>query len=662
MLNLRLPRSRPPTTSRKRGFRWYRGPRMHRFVFSVAAATSLAACKFPPPTNVDEDAGDVDGAVLDAPASDAANGPVDAVPVDAVDASVPQHTLQVTRSGTGAAFGTVSSNPPGIDCGPDCSEVYDHDTDVVLTASVQPNATFTGWTGSGCSGTGPCMIDMLGARTVDATFTLERYTVTVEKSGFGTGTVTGTGFNCGTDCTETLDHDETVTLTATPTPGDIFFGWSGGGCSGTGTCTVTVTAATTVTATFDNCARSTQTCTAGNFTQCNAQGDFVSYLIPNGGAGGTPTTIQMNAYACPMGCHATQPRCLDISASNGLNAALDSVATSPTGLDLVLNEPGDTLINTSTFDAATGTTLVTPPIGAPITVPATVITQTGAPAILVLNVRTFAIAQGTTVKVQGSRALAIASHFDIYIAGRLDLSGSTINGGGGESLVSLCQAAGSGAATGGGGNWNSGGNASTSAMGGAALSSNTLVPLQGGCRSGAITPTGPGRPLGSTAGGAVQMISRTKLVLDSTGVVDVSGMRGFGSTNMTTGAVYAQGGSAGGGVLIEAPAVALAAGSVIAGRGGSGGAANTATATIAVGLDGTLTGTSVPGASCSGCGTGGDGGTESSPPTHGSGSSPAIAGGGGSVGRCFIRNRSGVLSPPSGTMKIFHQTLTLSSR
>jgi hypothetical protein len=158
-----------------------------------------------------------------------------------------QHTLVVAKTGTGS--GTVTS-APGISCGTDCSEVYDHGTLVTLTASAATGSTFAGWSGGGCSGTGTCQVTLTAATTVTASFSLNQYTLTVSKTGTGAGTVSSTGINCGTDCSEVYPHGTVVTLTAAPAAGATFTGWSGGGCTGTGTCQVTLTAATTVTATF----------------------------------------------------------------------------------------------------------------------------------------------------------------------------------------------------------------------------------------------------------------------------------------------------------------------------------------------------------------------------------------------------------------------------
>jgi hypothetical protein len=160
------------------------------------------------------------------------------------------YTLTITRTGNGA--GSVSSSPAGISCGTDCTEAYIAGTGVTLTATPSIGSTFTGWSGGSCTGTGTCMVTMNAAATVIATFTLNKYALTVTKGGTGTGSVTSSpaGINCGATCSATVDHGGTVTLTATPAAGSTFGGWSGGGCSGTGTCTVTMTAATSVTAEF----------------------------------------------------------------------------------------------------------------------------------------------------------------------------------------------------------------------------------------------------------------------------------------------------------------------------------------------------------------------------------------------------------------------------
>ncbi len=159
-------------------------------------------------------------------------------------------SLEVTRSGNGT--GTVASSPAGIDCGTDCSEIYPPGTTVTLTATAAASSVFTGWSGGGCAGIGPCTVEVNAATLVTAGFALQRYDLTVTKTGTGAGVVTSApaGLSCGADCSEMLDHGTQVTLTAVPASGSVFTGWSGGDCTGTGACTVTMTAAASVTATF----------------------------------------------------------------------------------------------------------------------------------------------------------------------------------------------------------------------------------------------------------------------------------------------------------------------------------------------------------------------------------------------------------------------------
>lgn len=76
-----------------------------------------------------------------------------------------QFTLMVAKAGSGS--GTVTSNPPGIDCGTDCLESYTSGTSVTLTATPGNGSTFVGWRDA-CSGTGPCTLIMDSAKTATA--------------------------------------------------------------------------------------------------------------------------------------------------------------------------------------------------------------------------------------------------------------------------------------------------------------------------------------------------------------------------------------------------------------------------------------------------------------------------------------------------------------
>lgn len=160
-----------------------------------------------------------------------------------------QWPLQVYRAGAGQ--GTVASADSVINCGTACLAGFPVNGNVVLTAAADANSSvFTGWSGAGCPGTGPCTVPMSQAQTVTATFALKRFGLSV--TTFGTGTVTSSsgGINCGTACGAEFDFGTAVTLTATAGSGSTFAGWAGA-CSGTGTCVVTMTQARAVTATFN---------------------------------------------------------------------------------------------------------------------------------------------------------------------------------------------------------------------------------------------------------------------------------------------------------------------------------------------------------------------------------------------------------------------------
>ena len=169
--------------------------------------------------------------------------------------TIAKRTLTVTKSSAGAANGTVTSSPSGINCGADCSEVYNYGTSVTLTASNTNGAVFLNWTGA-CTGSGTtCTVNIDADKSVNAAFgqTFNTKTLTVSKSGSGSGTVTSSpaGINCGADCSENYIDGTSVTLTASVSGGSTFTGWSGAGCSGTGICVVTMNSAQSVTANFN---------------------------------------------------------------------------------------------------------------------------------------------------------------------------------------------------------------------------------------------------------------------------------------------------------------------------------------------------------------------------------------------------------------------------
>lgn len=239
------------------------------------------------------------------------------------------YTLNVTKAGTGT--GTVTSSTPGINCGTDCSEVYDDGDVVTLTATDDASSTFIGWTGD-CSGTDSCQVTMNSLKSVTATFDiiadglpgdvngdnqidladvitalgavsglevgvktgdvngdnrvglseaiydlrllggLEKSTLNATKTGNGKGVVISdpAGISCEDNCTsQTNDFTigTDVILSATSSNSSSFIGWSGA-CTGTGTCQITMDTSKFVTARFAD----------ENYIECGAAWEWVNPL------------------------------------------------------------------------------------------------------------------------------------------------------------------------------------------------------------------------------------------------------------------------------------------------------------------------------------------------------------------------------------------------
>jgi hypothetical protein len=85
-----------------------------------------------------------------------------------VTASFTNQTAVLTVTKIGA--GTVTASPGNISCGSVCSAAYTIGTPVTLSATPRKHYLFTGWSGGGCSSTGPCTVTLADATTVTATF------------------------------------------------------------------------------------------------------------------------------------------------------------------------------------------------------------------------------------------------------------------------------------------------------------------------------------------------------------------------------------------------------------------------------------------------------------------------------------------------------------
>lgn len=183
-----------------------------------------------------------------------------------------ENTLTVNKTGSG----TITSSPPGIDCGNDCSESYEDGTVVTLTATADNGWGIANWSyeptcmsqdcimeqqiceldllrqmSIGSRETLSCQATMNQAKTVTVTFE-QGGQLNVRKTGSGTVTSSPSGICCEPDCQEFYsfsDSAATVTLIAEPAIGATFLGW-GGTCSGTGDCVLSMNQVQNVTATF----------------------------------------------------------------------------------------------------------------------------------------------------------------------------------------------------------------------------------------------------------------------------------------------------------------------------------------------------------------------------------------------------------------------------
>ncbi|OQW95282.1 MAG: hypothetical protein BWK79_02950, partial [Beggiatoa sp. IS2] len=179
------------------------------------------------------------------------------IPVATTDnPSVPQPpvTLTVIVEGNGEVFG----NPNALYCNEktdSCKQVYDANSNVILTPVSAATWRFEGWVGD-CDQNGRVvMATDKQCKAVFVPITLPAFDLTVSLTGGG-GSVVGTvlsqptGIDCGSDCKEHFADGMSIALTATAKPGFIFRGWSGD-CSGTGlTVSVTMNAAKNCVAQF----------------------------------------------------------------------------------------------------------------------------------------------------------------------------------------------------------------------------------------------------------------------------------------------------------------------------------------------------------------------------------------------------------------------------
>jgi len=130
-----------------------------------------------------------------------------------IDLPVSPYTLTVTKAGQG--FGTVTSEPAGIDCGSVCIDTSKACTQVSLTATPDTGSTFAGWSGI-CTGRQTCTLTMNVDQTVEARFKLCAYSISPRRQTFfasgGKGSVSVT---TASDCAwSAVSNVDWITITS----------------------------------------------------------------------------------------------------------------------------------------------------------------------------------------------------------------------------------------------------------------------------------------------------------------------------------------------------------------------------------------------------------------------------------------------------------------
>lgn len=385
-------------------------------------------------------------------------------------------------------------------------------------------------------------------------------------------------------------------------------------------------------------------CPIGTSTMCSG-----ADLVTCDGQGHITAT-----QTCSLGCDATSRRCFKINPSNGLAGSFDD-ATGASDLVLVGATTIDT--DTGTVTDATGTRAVQSSaltVGLPV-------------GVLVLKVKS--LTTGGNVTVLGARALAIVSAGLVKINHVVSVSARTqLDGPGALVSDSSCRGGGTGAGNakgwaggGGGGFGTAGGRGGTggnpTVQGGSAggvSGTSELVPLRGGCPGGrdntASSDYAPG-----AGGGAIQIVSGSKIELGDGGFVVANGSGGGKFKGLAilceigTPCDHGDGGGAGGGILLEAPVVTISAlAGVVANGGGGGCNVNGA------GASGGLSATPAVGSQCSQDsakgGTGGTGAIAAQNGGNGASTAPVGGGGGGGAGRVRVNLAAGTQFAPVGVV------------
>jgi hypothetical protein len=162
--------------------------------------------------------------------------------------------LTIVKTGTGSGVVKSQEATPLINCGTDCSEVLVQTTAppaVVLEATAAADSSFVGFSGGGCSGTAPCVLTLDAAKTVAATFTLDKAPLHVkyieDQPGIGALTSPNSSVRCAAGCTQDflVPLGNAVTLVP-PTNAAYRFSGECAGANGSAPCTLLMDRSRTV--------------------------------------------------------------------------------------------------------------------------------------------------------------------------------------------------------------------------------------------------------------------------------------------------------------------------------------------------------------------------------------------------------------------------------
>ncbi len=195
---------------------------------------------------------------------------------------------RLTVSTAGSGSGSVSTQPAGISCGPDCETAFPLGSAVTVVASAAPGSVFSGWSGECESQTSVCDLSMSDRRQLVANFTLDvrSSVLSVALSGPGLVASDPSGIYCTPTCSASLPNGQ-IGLLAIPDIGATHV-W-GGACAGTldTLCDVNLSAGTEVSVAF----------VAQNFDL---------NVTSNGTGAGTVSSMPAG-IACPADCNELFP-------------------------------------------------------------------------------------------------------------------------------------------------------------------------------------------------------------------------------------------------------------------------------------------------------------------------------------------------------------------